>query len=430
MTDLVTRRAVLRAALAAGAAWAAATWSRSKTRWPGRDSRQAPHTGARHALPSQNRPHPRRPGLPHHSLRRRQARARTRPARSISSTARSPRSTRRRRSSTPTASRDLNRRAARKWKGTTSFAALTAAQQDELLHDIEKTPFFQAARFDTIVGTFALPTWGGNRDYRAGTCSGSIISRASAAVRLLRRRRQPEGLTDAAAAAQRAPFSPSDTVDFVIVGSGAAGGIIAKELSTAGFSVVVLEQGPRLTEPSSITTSSARSCRQARQQPGDAAADVSRDPSDKAERALDAHLRAAGRRQQRALHRQFLAASPERFQRGQRARRRARAPASRTGRSPTTSSSRTTRRPSGSSACRASRVRSIRRGRRPYPMPPLPVKSSGVLLERGARRRSACIRSRRRWRSTRSSTTAGPRASTAASACSSCASSARSRRRW
>lgn len=46
----------------------------------------------------------------------------------------------------------------------------------------------------------------------------------------------------------RARYRPSDTVDFVIVGSGAAGGIIAKELSTAGFSVVVLEQGPRLTE--------------------------------------------------------------------------------------------------------------------------------------------------------------------------------------
>lgn len=61
--------------------------------------------------------------------------------------------------------RDLNRRAARKWKGTASFASLDAAQQDELLHDIEKTRFFQAARFDTIVGTFSLPTFGGNRDY-------------------------------------------------------------------------------------------------------------------------------------------------------------------------------------------------------------------------------------------------------------------------
>ena len=60
---------------------------------------------------------------------------------------------------------DLNRRAARRWKETRSFAALTPRQQDELLKNIEQTPFFQAARFDTIVGTFALPTWGGNRDY-------------------------------------------------------------------------------------------------------------------------------------------------------------------------------------------------------------------------------------------------------------------------
>jgi choline dehydrogenase-like flavoprotein len=39
-------------------------------------------------------------------------------------------------------------------------------------------------------------------------------------------------------------FSENDTVDFVIVGSGASGGILARELSKAGFAVVVLEQGP------------------------------------------------------------------------------------------------------------------------------------------------------------------------------------------
>jgi choline dehydrogenase-like flavoprotein len=39
-------------------------------------------------------------------------------------------------------------------------------------------------------------------------------------------------------------FKTQEAVDFVIVGSGSAGGIIAKELSTAGFDVVVLEQGP------------------------------------------------------------------------------------------------------------------------------------------------------------------------------------------
>ena len=43
-----------------------------------------------------------------------------------------------------------------------------------------------------------------------------------------------------------ARFSPSTVVDFVVVGSGAAGGVMAKELSSRGYTVVVLEQGPRL----------------------------------------------------------------------------------------------------------------------------------------------------------------------------------------
>jgi len=42
-------------------------------------------------------------------------------------------------------------------------------------------------------------------------------------------------------------FKPDDTVDFVVVGSGAAGGVMARELSQAGFEVLVLEQGPRFT---------------------------------------------------------------------------------------------------------------------------------------------------------------------------------------
>ncbi|NND45487.1 MAG: GMC family oxidoreductase [Xanthomonadales bacterium] len=42
-------------------------------------------------------------------------------------------------------------------------------------------------------------------------------------------------------------FDPRKEVDFVIIGSGAAGGVLARELSVAGFDVVVLEQGPYRT---------------------------------------------------------------------------------------------------------------------------------------------------------------------------------------
>jgi len=43
-------------------------------------------------------------------------------------------------------------------------------------------------------------------------------------------------------------YQPSEEVDFLIIGAGAAGGVLAKELATAGFSVVELEQGPYLRE--------------------------------------------------------------------------------------------------------------------------------------------------------------------------------------
>ncbi len=47
-------------------------------------------------------------------------------------------------------------------------------------------------------------------------------------------------------------FELNKPVDFVIIGAGSAGGILAKELSTNGFDVVVLEQGP-FRQPSDFT---------------------------------------------------------------------------------------------------------------------------------------------------------------------------------
>jgi choline dehydrogenase-like flavoprotein len=41
-------------------------------------------------------------------------------------------------------------------------------------------------------------------------------------------------------------FKPGEMVDFVVVGSGASGGVVARQLSRAGFKVLVFEQGPRL----------------------------------------------------------------------------------------------------------------------------------------------------------------------------------------
>lgn len=45
------------------------------------------------------------------------------------------------------------------------FATLDPAQQDAILREVESTPFFEAMRTAAIIGTLALPTYGGNRDY-------------------------------------------------------------------------------------------------------------------------------------------------------------------------------------------------------------------------------------------------------------------------
>jgi gluconate 2-dehydrogenase gamma chain len=45
-----------------------------------------------------------------------------------------------------------------------SFAELAAEQQIQFLQSVERTPFFNSLRLLTIIGMFAMPEYGGNRD--------------------------------------------------------------------------------------------------------------------------------------------------------------------------------------------------------------------------------------------------------------------------
>lgn len=58
----------------------------------------------------------------------------------------------------------------------------------------------------------------------------------------------PTGSRSDPGAPTGASFRPRDPVDFVVIGAGSAGGVVARELARAGFTVVVLEQGPYLRE--------------------------------------------------------------------------------------------------------------------------------------------------------------------------------------
>ena len=49
--------------------------------------------------------------------------------------------------------------------GASGFADLASERQIELMRSIEKTPFFERARTLVLVGVFADPSWGGNRDH-------------------------------------------------------------------------------------------------------------------------------------------------------------------------------------------------------------------------------------------------------------------------
>ena len=137
---------------------------------------------------------------------------------------------------------EMNAKRTQMFPGSASCAALTSDQRIALLKSIEFTPFFRLLRTHTMFGFLADPLYGGNPAGGYQTwASGrpTSISRRSAGTTT----RPTEVKTK-----MPAPYKTTDTVDFVVIGSGAAGGSVAKELAEAGFDVVVLEQGPYLKE--------------------------------------------------------------------------------------------------------------------------------------------------------------------------------------
>jgi len=59
---------------------------------------------------------------------------------------------------------ELQAKTAQLYPNGGKFSALTSEQQIKTLTEIEKTPFFNAVRTHTVIGFFARPEHGGNRD--------------------------------------------------------------------------------------------------------------------------------------------------------------------------------------------------------------------------------------------------------------------------
>jgi gluconate 2-dehydrogenase gamma chain len=60
---------------------------------------------------------------------------------------------------------DLDARARRRVKGAKGFADLDSANQIRIMRQVEDQPFFFMGRMLTVMGVFADPSYGGNRDH-------------------------------------------------------------------------------------------------------------------------------------------------------------------------------------------------------------------------------------------------------------------------
>lgn len=161
--DVHNRRAFLRAAMAAGAAWATASVVdvEEALAWAGQQrATSAPAAGA--LSPSQSRT---LEAVTARILPSVDGRPGAREAGAIHFIDRALATFNRSQASLYTEGVQTLDRQAGAARAGAAFVDLTPQEQDRILRGLESTPFFQALRFDTLVGTFALPTWGGNTDH-------------------------------------------------------------------------------------------------------------------------------------------------------------------------------------------------------------------------------------------------------------------------
>lgn len=154
---------------------------------------------------------------------------------------------------------------AEKTPGNRLFAALGAADQIALLTALERTKpgLFNFFRSWTMLAMFSHPKHGGNTNQVGWKLIGfedrysweppfGYYDREGSKVETTSKTKAVTVHSHKTASTESwrsmKTYRPTDEVDFVIVGSGAAGGVMAHELARSGFSVVVLEQGPWLTE--------------------------------------------------------------------------------------------------------------------------------------------------------------------------------------
>ncbi|HKK46831.1 MAG TPA: GMC family oxidoreductase [Balneolaceae bacterium] len=156
----------------------------------------------------------------------------------------------------------IETKTAKLFPNSATAAALSPAQLKKVADALGKLPLLDALWTHTVIGALTDPKYGGNFK-KAGW---KLIGFDDAPVN-----QPPFGYYDrhyvspypkpspkytGAAALGSIPkkkkvntrYKPQEEVDFVIVGAGAAGGVVAWELSRRGFDVVVLEQGPHLSE--------------------------------------------------------------------------------------------------------------------------------------------------------------------------------------